>query len=93
VVGLPDPRLGQRVAAAVELKDDAKVTSDEILEYCGQRLARYEIPESVVFMETLPRNTMNKVIRRAVLDQMLPPAPRQSRAEMRDVRTESTGAP
>jgi long-chain acyl-CoA synthetase len=93
VVGLPDPRLGQRVAAAVELKDSAIVTADEILEYCGQRLARYEIPESVVFVETLPRNTMNKVVRRAVLDQILPTAPRQSRAEMRDVRTESMGAP
>jgi long-chain acyl-CoA synthetase len=93
VVGVADPRLGQRVAAALELKDDAKVTGEEILEYCRQRLARYEIPESVVFMETLPRNTMNKVVRQAVLAQIPPMAPGPTREDMRDVRIESTGAP
>jgi long-chain acyl-CoA synthetase len=77
VVGLSDPRLGQRVAVAVERTDDAALTADHILDHCRRHLARYAVPESVVFVESLPRNTMNKVVRRAVQDQI----------------TQTTGAP
>jgi acyl-CoA synthetase (AMP-forming)/AMP-acid ligase II len=95
VVGLPDPRLGQRVAVAIELKDDAALTADEVLDHCRQHLARYEIPESVVFITTLPRNTMNKVVRRAVLDQIAPMTQHAGRStgEVREERIQSTGAP
>jgi long-chain acyl-CoA synthetase len=72
VVGLPDRRLGQRVAVAIELEDGAAVTASDVLDHCRQRLARYETPEWVVFLHHLPRNTMNKVVRRAVLDQIVP---------------------
>ena len=70
VVGLPDPRLGQRVAAAIEVTGGTDLTVATVLEHCRQHLARYETPEIVVFVDGLPRNTMNKVVRRTVVDQI-----------------------
>jgi acyl-CoA synthetase (AMP-forming)/AMP-acid ligase II len=94
VVGLPDPRLGQRVAVAIELDDDTALGAEDVLEHCRRRLARYEVPESVVFVTALPRNTMNKVVRRTVLDLIEPMArhgDHPTRA-VREERTATTGA-
>ncbi len=68
VVGLPDPRLGQRVAAAIETEENTALRAEDVVDHCRQRLARYEVPESVLFVAALPRNTMNKVVRREVLE-------------------------
>ncbi len=68
VVGLPDPRLGQRVAVAIQTDEHTALRTEDVLDHCRQRLARYEVPESVIFVPALPRNTMNKVVRREVLD-------------------------
>jgi acyl-CoA synthetase (AMP-forming)/AMP-acid ligase II len=62
VIGIPDERLGQRVAAAVELRPGAEVTVDELKAHCGENLARYKIPEEWR-LAPLSRNAMGKVIR------------------------------
>jgi acyl-CoA synthetase (AMP-forming)/AMP-acid ligase II len=94
VVGLPDPRLGQRVAVAVEVNENTSLRAEDVLDHCRQRLARYEVPESVVFVTALPRNTMNKVVRRAVLDLIEPMARPGAHptSEVREERADTTGA-
>jgi long-chain acyl-CoA synthetase len=61
VIGIPDPRLGQRVVAAIEADPGSAVSSRHILEHCRGQLARYKVPERIVVVETLPRNAMGKV--------------------------------
>jgi long-chain acyl-CoA synthetase len=70
VVGLPDLRLGQRVTAVIEPDRGPMPTESEVLEQCRQHLARYEVPEVVVFIDQLPRNSMNKVLRSTVRDRI-----------------------
>jgi acyl-CoA synthetase (AMP-forming)/AMP-acid ligase II len=62
VVGVPDGRLGQRVAAAVELAPDVEVTTVVLETHCRLNLAKYKVPE-FWRIETLPRNAMGKVVR------------------------------
>jgi acyl-CoA synthetase (AMP-forming)/AMP-acid ligase II len=64
VVGLPDERLGERVAVAVQLRDGATVTEDELREHCLANLAKYKVPERWLFVDDFPRNTMGKIQRR-----------------------------
>ena len=66
VVGVADDRLGERVAAVVELDGGARVTPDDLRARCLAELARYKVPERFVFVEELPRNAMNKVDRTAI---------------------------
>jgi acyl-CoA synthetase (AMP-forming)/AMP-acid ligase II len=62
VVGYPDDRLGQRVAAAVELQSDSSVDEGQLLEHCRTSLARYKLPQRWI-LGVLPRNAMGKVVR------------------------------
>jgi long-chain acyl-CoA synthetase len=65
VTGLPDERLGQRVAAVVELAPGASVSLENLVAHCRANLARYKVPEEWRFA-VLPRNAMGKVIQAEV---------------------------
>jgi fatty-acyl-CoA synthase len=57
VIGLPDPKWGEAVCAAVV----GKLQENEVLKLFENRLARYKHPRHVVFLDRLPRNAMGKV--------------------------------
>ena len=59
---MPDPRLGERVAVAIEVEPGSALSRDLVVEHCRARLPRYKVPEFVEFVTTLPRNSMGKVI-------------------------------
>jgi malonyl-CoA/methylmalonyl-CoA synthetase len=67
VVGVPDARRGERVAAAVVRRDPA-LDERRLRAYWEERLVDYQRPLTVVFVNALPRNTMGKVLRREVRD-------------------------
>jgi long-chain acyl-CoA synthetase len=83
VVGVPDDRLGQRVAAAIEPRPGAMLDLEEIRRYCLSQLARYKVPEQW-HIGPLPRNAMGKVVRTEVLRYLTEPTVDQlHRAESR----------
>lgn len=61
VLGIPDERLGERVAAVVELEPGARFIESALREFCSANLAKYKVPERIVVVEHLPRNSMGKV--------------------------------
>jgi acyl-CoA synthetase (AMP-forming)/AMP-acid ligase II len=63
-LGVPDVRLGERVVAAVQLAPGARASEAELQEHCRARLARYKVPERIVFVAAFPRNAMNKIQKR-----------------------------
>lgn len=64
VIGLPDQRLGDRCLAVVVLRPNLSASQEELIQFCNGRLARFKWPRTVVFVNTLPRNTMGKLLRR-----------------------------
>jgi fatty-acyl-CoA synthase len=71
VVGVPDPRFGQTVAAAVQLVNpSAEVTEHELREHVGSRLARYKAPRHVVFVDSVARSPSGKADYRAVSERV-----------------------
>ena len=40
-----------------------RVSAEELLALCGERLARYKVPRDVRFVDALPRSAMNKVLK------------------------------
>jgi malonyl-CoA/methylmalonyl-CoA synthetase len=61
VVGVEDADWGERVSAAVELKDGAALTLDELQAWARERLAPYKLPRALRAVAALPRNAMGKV--------------------------------
>jgi acyl-CoA synthetase (AMP-forming)/AMP-acid ligase II len=68
VLGVPDARLGERVAVAIEPEPGVTLTREAVVDHCATHLARYKVPEIVVFVEHLPRNAMGKVVVETVRD-------------------------
>jgi acyl-CoA synthetase (AMP-forming)/AMP-acid ligase II len=61
VVGLADPRKGEVPAAAVRCRDGASVSESELREWAEERLAKYKVPQRIVFVDSLPRTGTDKV--------------------------------
>jgi acyl-CoA synthetase (AMP-forming)/AMP-acid ligase II len=64
VIGIPHPDWGQEPCAIVVLKKGEDTGADEVLAYCRSRLAGFKRPGSVVFIDSLPRNPMGKVLKK-----------------------------
>ena len=63
VIGVPDDHWGERVRAVVTRASAGEVEEAELIEYCRQRLSSFKRPESVVFVDELPRNALGKVLK------------------------------
>ncbi|MEE9611623.1 MAG: hypothetical protein V3W19_10240 [Desulfatiglandales bacterium] len=71
VVGIPDPHTGETVKAFVQLKPGAEATEEEILEFCGTRMAGYKRPREIEFRGSLPMSVVGKVLRRVLREEEL----------------------
>jgi acyl-CoA synthetase (AMP-forming)/AMP-acid ligase II len=68
VFGVPDERLGERVAALIEPAPGAVVTKEALEAACADSLADYKAPERWGLVDTLPRNAMGKVVRVGLIE-------------------------
>jgi acyl-CoA synthetase (AMP-forming)/AMP-acid ligase II len=72
VIGRPDAKWGETVHAVVVLRDDARATEREILEWCLDRIAGYKRPRSVSFLSQsdMPRTATGKILHRVLRDRL-----------------------
>jgi fatty-acyl-CoA synthase len=68
VIGLPDPKWGERVHAVVVAHAGAAVTEAELVVWCRDRIAGYKRPRSVAFVrdDDMPRTATGKVLHRVL---------------------------
>lgn len=62
VIGVPTPDVGERVKAIVVPESDyrGKLTKEEVLEYCGGKLAPYKVPKIIEFRGEIPKTDVGK---------------------------------
>jgi long-chain acyl-CoA synthetase len=63
VVGIPDERMGEEMVACIVKKAGAEVTEHELIQYCQDHLAKSKTPRRVIFMDSLPRNGVGKILK------------------------------
>ncbi|MBW1716175.1 MAG: AMP-binding protein, partial [Deltaproteobacteria bacterium] len=66
VVGVPDEKWGEKVAAAVVTKPGAQVKAEGIQMSCREHLHNWKCPKEIVFRKELPKNRMGKVLKEEI---------------------------
>ena len=61
--GIPDPRLGEEVGAAVVRRSGQDVDERELQDFAVERLAPFKVPRKVVFVDDIPKGPTGKVQR------------------------------
>jgi long-chain acyl-CoA synthetase len=70
VIGRPDPEYGEEVVAFVVRRPSEEATEAEILAFCRDRLAKYKSPKEVVFIASLPKSGVGKVMRKELRNRL-----------------------
>ncbi|MGV9277236.1 long-chain-fatty-acid--CoA ligase [Streptomyces griseosporeus] len=66
VLGVPDERLGEEVAAAVVLRPGAEATAEELQQFVRDRVAAYKYPRKVWVTDALPMGPSGKILKREI---------------------------
>lgn len=66
-VPMANPVLGEDVRAVVVAAGDPPPTEDDLIAFCRERLAEYKVPRRIDFIDALPRNAMNRVMKNALI--------------------------
>ena len=70
VIGMPDEKSGEAVAAVV-VRSDPSLTEDALIEFCKEDLTNYKRPRYIFFAEELPKTNVGKILRRELRDKYI----------------------
>ncbi|WP_442603456.1 class I adenylate-forming enzyme family protein [Paenibacillus sp. KN14-4R] len=66
VVGVPDEKWGEIVAAVVVLKQGFDMSEEELRNYCSLAIAKYKVPKKIRILEELPKTTVGKLDKKRI---------------------------
>ena len=72
VVAVPHERWGERPIALVVLRDGAEATPGEVLQFLSTKMASWQVPDWVEFIDELPKTGVGKVDKRRLRDEVVP---------------------
>jgi acyl-CoA synthetase (AMP-forming)/AMP-acid ligase II len=68
VIGLPDDKWGESVAAFVVTNETEDVTQEELIALCKEHLASFKKPKSIQIVDSLPKSSYGKILKRELRD-------------------------
>ena len=69
MIGVPHPRWQERPVAIVVLKPGAEASREDIIEFLKPKFAAFQLPDDVIFVETLPKTSTGKFLKTALREQ------------------------
>ncbi len=68
VIAVPDPKWMERPLACVVPRDGCELTAEEVLEFLAERIARWQVPDDVVFLDEIPKTSVGKFSKKDLRD-------------------------
>jgi len=68
VVAVPHPKWAERPLAVVVLKDGAAASADDLRTFLGEKFAKFQLPDAVVFVDAIPKTSTGKLLKSALRD-------------------------
>jgi fatty-acyl-CoA synthase len=71
IIGVPDKKFGEKVAACIQLKEGQSLSTDELKNYCKGQIASFKIPEYFLFVDEYPMTASGKIQKYKLREQAL----------------------
>jgi fatty-acyl-CoA synthase len=71
VFGIPDDRYGEQTCAWVQLREEGSMTSEELKDYCRDKITHFKVPHHIRFVEDFPMTVTGKMQKFLMRDQMV----------------------
>jgi fatty-acyl-CoA synthase len=68
VIGVAHPKWAERPLACVVLQEGAELTKEEVLAYLADRVAKWQVPDDVVFIDEVPKTSVGKFSKKTLRD-------------------------
>jgi fatty-acyl-CoA synthase len=68
VIGVPHPKWAERPLACVVVRPDEELTKDEVLAYLEDKVAKWWLPDDVVFVDEIPKTSVGKFSKKDLRD-------------------------
>jgi fatty-acyl-CoA synthase len=68
VIGIPHPKWAERPLACVVVKPGEELTKEEVLEFLAPRVAKWWLPDDVVFVDEIPKTSVGKFSKKDLRD-------------------------
>ena len=68
VVGVPHPRWSERPLACIVVEPGQSLTKEEVVEFLVPRLAKWQLPDDVVFIDEVPKTSVGKFSKKTLRD-------------------------
>ena len=69
-IGMPHPKWDERPIVAVALKPGAEVSREELLKFFEGKMAKWQIPDDVVFVDSIPIGATGKMLKTKLREQL-----------------------
>ena len=68
VIGVPHPRWSERPLACVVLEEGATLTQAEVIDFLSSKVAKWQLPDDVVFIDEVPKTSVGKFSKKTLRD-------------------------
>ncbi|MGO9138105.1 MAG: acyl-CoA synthetase [Syntrophales bacterium] len=68
VIGLPDEKWGESVAAVIVPKPGKQIDEKELIQFCRKSLAGYKCPRTIKYEGDLPKTPSGKILKRVLIE-------------------------
>ena len=66
VLGAPHPEWGEAVVAGVSLKPGEQVTAEQLIDFCRDKVAKWEVPKFIEIFDELPKGPTGKILKKVL---------------------------
>jgi fatty-acyl-CoA synthase len=70
VVAQPHPKWDERPVALVVLSEGAKVSKDDVLQHCASIFAKWQLPDDILYVESIPLTSTGKIDKKVIRAQL-----------------------
>ncbi|MDO4724262.1 MAG: long-chain fatty acid--CoA ligase, partial [Comamonadaceae bacterium] len=70
-IGMPHPKWDERPIVVVALKPEQQVSKEELLKFYEGKLAKWQIPDDVVFVDSIPLGATGKMLKTKIREQLV----------------------